>query len=56
LPVSSREYAGLAGLTPESFSRGITKLADLGIIHRLKANSFQILDHERLVLEAGNET
>ena len=34
LPVFSREYAGLAGLTPESFSRGITKLADLGIIPR----------------------
>ena len=56
LPVSSREYAALAGLTPESFSRGITKLADMGIIHRLKANSFQILDHERLVSEAGNKT
>ena len=24
LPVSSREYAALMGLTPESFSRGIT--------------------------------
>jgi len=49
IPVSSREYAALAGLTPESFSRGITKLADMGIIHRLKANSFQILDHKRLL-------
>lgn len=56
LPVSSREYAALAGLTPESFSRGITKLADMGIIHRLKANSFQILDHERLLSEAENIT
>lgn len=55
LPVSSREYAALAGLTPESFSRGITRLADMGIIHRLKANSFQILDHERLLSEAKNE-
>ncbi len=52
LPVSSREYATLAGLTPESFSRGITKLADMGIIHRLKPNSFQILDHERLLSES----
>jgi len=52
LPVSSREYASLAGLTPESFSRGITKLVDMGIIHRLKANSFQILDYERLLSES----
>ena len=56
LPVSSREYASLAGLTPESFSRGITKLADMGIIHRLKPNSFQIIDHERLLSESKKET
>lgn len=56
LPVSSREYAALAGLTPESFSRGITKLEDMGIIRRLKANSFQIVDHERLLSESENET
>ena len=56
LPVSSRDYAALAGLTPESFSRGITKLADMGIIHRLKGNSFQILDHERLLSESRKET
>lgn len=56
LPVSSRDYAALAGLTPESFSRGITKLADMGIIHRLKGNSFQILDHERLLCESRKET
>lgn len=56
LPVSSRDYAALAGLTPESFSRGITKLVDMGIIHRLKANSFQILDHEKLLLESRKES
>lgn len=56
LPVSSRDYAALAGLTPESFSRGITKLVDMGIIHRLKGNSFQILDHERLLAESIKET
>lgn len=54
LPVSSREYSALLGLTPESFSRGITKLVDMGIIHRLKANSFQILNHEKLLSEAEN--
>ena len=56
LPVSSREYAALAGLTPESFSRGITKLVDMGIIHRLKGNSFQILDHARLLAESQKES
>lgn len=55
LPVSSREYAGLIGLTPESFSRGITRLAEMGIIHRIKGNTFQILDHKRLVKESGSE-
>jgi CRP/FNR family transcriptional regulator len=52
LPVSSREYASLVGLTPESFSRGITRLVDRGVIHRLKGNSFQILDPERLIGES----
>ena len=52
LPVSSREYAGLIGLTPESFSRGITKLAETGIIHRIKGNSFQVLDYNRLLIQS----
>ena len=56
LPVSSRDYAALAGLTPESFSRGITKLADMGILHRLKGNAFQILNHERLLSESRKES
>ncbi len=53
LPASSREYASLVGLTPESFSRGITRLADMGIIHRLQNNSYQILNPESLAQEAG---
>lgn len=56
LPVSSREYAAFLGLTPESFSRGITKLVDTGILHRLGGNAFQILDTERLYAESRNET
>jgi len=48
LPVSSHDYAELTGLTPESFSRGITRLVDMGILHRLRANTFQILDPQRL--------
>ena len=43
LPVVSGEFAGLYGLTPESFSRGITRLVDDGVILRLGNNSFQIL-------------
>lgn len=42
LPVSSREYALLIGLTPESFSRKITELVKLGVIERLGINSFKI--------------
>ena len=55
LPVSSREYAGLLGLTPESLSRGITKLSEMGIIHRIKGNTFQVLDHNRLLRESRPE-
>lgn len=55
LPVSSREYAGLLGLTPESLSRGITKLSEMGIINRIKGNTFQVLDHDRLLKESRSE-
>ena len=55
LPVSSQDYAALLGLTPESFSRGITRLADRGIIHRLQKNTFQILDRKRLAKECHGE-
>jgi CRP/FNR family transcriptional regulator, dissimilatory nitrate respiration regulator len=55
LPVSSREYAALIGLTPESFSRGVTRLADMGIIHRLRGNAFQILAPDRLYKESVSE-
>jgi len=48
LPVSSREYALLIGLTPESFSRKITELVKLGIIIRMDINSFKITDAEKL--------
>lgn len=56
LPVSSREYAAFIGLTPESFSRGITRLVDLRILHRLGGNSFQVLDTERLYGESQKES
>ncbi len=56
LPISSREYAAFIGLTPESFSRGITRLVDSGILHRLGCNSFQILDPQRLYGEFQKES
>lgn len=56
LPVSSREYAAFIGLTPESFSRGITRLVDAGVLQRLGGNSFRVLDPERLHAESRSET
>ena len=49
LPVSSAEFANLFGLTPESFSRGITQLVESGVIHRLRVNSFQVRDPDELL-------
>lgn len=40
LPVTSREYASLIGLTPESFSRKITELAESGVIDRWGPTGF----------------
>ena len=48
LPVSFAEFASLLGLTPESFSRAITKLVDSEVLHRLGHNKFQVLDYEAL--------
>lgn len=52
LPVSSMEFASLYGLTPESFSRGITQLVEAGAIHRLSVNSFQVLNLDELTRQA----
>jgi CRP/FNR family transcriptional regulator len=48
LPVSSREYASLLGLSPESFSRKITELVELGALARSGVNRFTVLDSEKL--------
>lgn len=48
LPVSSKEYALLLGLTPESFSRKITELVEFGIIIREDVNRFRIVDNAKL--------
>jgi CRP/FNR family transcriptional regulator len=53
LPVASHEFAQSLGLTPESFSRGISALVEQGILKRLKTNKFQVLDFAQLQKAAG---
>ncbi len=53
LPVRSRDLAGAIGVTPESFSRAVTKLVRSGVLHRLGPRRFQILDAARLRGAAG---
>ncbi|MHB1024599.1 MAG: Crp/Fnr family transcriptional regulator [Desulfobacteria bacterium] len=48
LPVSSGQFARALGITPESFSRAITDLAEAGVIHRLGRGRFQVLDPQAL--------
>jgi len=48
LPISAADFAQSLGLTPESFSRSITHLADKNIIKRLNRNRFQVLDLDAL--------
>jgi CRP/FNR family transcriptional regulator, dissimilatory nitrate respiration regulator len=48
LPVPSGEFARALGITPESFSRGVTDLAEAGVIHRLGRGRFQVLDPQSL--------
>jgi len=44
LPISSGEFARTLGITPESFSRGVTVLADMGLIRRVGRGRFQVLE------------
>lgn len=44
LPIPSGEFAQALGITPESFSRAVTDLANEGVIRRLGRGRFQILD------------
>jgi CRP/FNR family transcriptional regulator len=54
LPVAATEMAGALGMAPETFSRAVTKLVTSGVLHRLGARSFQVLD--RAALEAAART
>jgi CRP/FNR family transcriptional regulator len=53
LPVSAASFAADLGLTPETFSRAITQLVALGVLHRPGNRRLQILDLEALRRLAG---
>ena len=53
LPGSAASFAADLGLTPETFSRAITQLVSLGILHRAGGRRLQILDVEALRRLAG---
>ena len=54
LPMPSGEFARALGITPESFSRAITGLAEAGMIHRLGRGRFQVLDPQALRAAASS--
>jgi hypothetical protein len=52
LPVPASELSAL-GIAPESFSRAVTKLVSLRVLHRLGPRRFQVLDPRGLRSVAG---
>lgn len=48
LPVSSKEFSSLIGVTPESFSRVITQFITQKIITKVSAHSFILNDFKKL--------
>lgn len=49
IPSTKKQLASFLGMSPESFSRSLTKLTKEGIVKQPKANVIEILDLERLV-------
>ncbi|GEM_PF-675828 len=56
LPIMAAEYASFLGMSPETFSRGISALEAQSVIHRLKPNKFQVLNLGRLKELGGNNS
>lgn len=48
IPQPMHDFAADVGLTPETFSRSLTKLVDAGILHRLAPPGIQVLDTQAL--------
>jgi CRP-like cAMP-binding protein len=49
LPVSALEFAAAIGVSPETLSRSVSKLAADGVVHRIGSGRLQVLDVEGLV-------
>ncbi|MEW6721451.1 MAG: cyclic nucleotide-binding domain-containing protein [Thermodesulfobacteriota bacterium] len=48
LPMPSGDFARTLGITPESFSRAVTSMAEMGLIRRLGRGRFQVLEPRSL--------
>jgi CRP-like cAMP-binding protein len=52
LPVSASDFAAAIGISPETLSRAVSKLAADGMIHRIGPGRLQVLNLERLAQAA----
>ena len=48
VPAPIQDFAADVGMTPETFSRAVTRLVDFGVLQRLNAPKVQVLDVRRL--------
>lgn len=55
LPLARKDLAHYLGARPESLSRAFHELADMGVLRIVNANSFEILDQDRLAETAGDD-
>lgn len=55
LPVRASDMASAIGVAKESFSRGVTRLVNSGVLHRLGTRRYQVLDPLALQRAAGVE-
>ncbi len=53
LPTTAGVFAEAIGVVPETFSRVMTHLAKAGVLHRIDARHYQVLDVRKLRQEAG---